>query len=447
MNKISELSNEKIAKIEEIIVNWMIDETIPGANLSIVNKDKLLYTEAFGSRDLKTNTPTTIDTLFGIGSCTKSFAALSLMILASRGKIDINEPVDQYLPVSLGKDVTSHHLMTHSSGMPSLAVSELLIDRMIDMDERGAPMGSFEDFFRHMNGAKEELAADPGERFFYLNEGYTLIGFLVEKISGKSFDEFVKENILDPLDMKRSTFDISRSENDVMTPYFMGKDGPEPTPIPSREMGYAPGGLLSSAKEMANYLIMNMNGGTYNDKEIIDPRSLKRMHEEHIELNSRSYGYGWSIKDFSGKKFVGHGGSIAVSTAHVAFTPDFGVVLLCNTAGGTPLECVVKGILAELYGKDHKKLDYFVREERLNSVVGDYESYKGLKKAKVEREGTVLKLTFKERLESQSLILIPDKPTAEGYKFHYLSSEGVKQPVEYDNGDLYIERWRLHKVD
>ncbi len=449
------LEEEKVKEIDKFVSEWMVEDRIPGVSLAIVGGQGVKYSQGYGSRELKRNLPATDDTLYGIGSCTKSFAALAVMRLAEQELISTDDPISDYLPVDFGEsDITIHHLLTHSSGMPSLAVSELLIDRLIDMDERGAPMGELGDFYRHLNNAVDEISADPGERFFYFNSGYSLLGELVRKISGQPFDRYVEKNILKPLEMNRSAFEKEKFEkdDDVMTPYFMEEDGAKPTPIPLRELGYAPGGLMSSVKEMANYIEMNLNKGEFRGKRLLSEKLLDKIHSAYIERPSGSYGYGWSIDEFMGKKFVGHGGSIAVSTAYVGFTPSIGIAILVNTAPSTSPQQIAKACLSIAEGRDYKEdVPYFKRKERMNKLTGEYHSYKGLKKAKVEALGGVLKLTFLERLEQQILALIPEDESLEENRFYAIMADGTKEPVEFDVNDdkvdLYIGRWRLHKKE
>ncbi len=443
-----------INSVDRFITEWMVEDKIPGVSISIVDKKGIKYSQGYGSRQLKGNLPATEDTLYGIGSCSKSFAALAVMQLVEKGLIELDELIAEHLPVDFGSQkVTVQDLLTHSSGMPSLAVSELLIDRLIGMDERGTPMGGLGDFYRHLNGAVDEIAAEPGQRFFYFNSGYTLLGELVRKLSGMPFEHYVGENILAPLRMDRSTYSKEdfESDSDVMTPYFMQKEGPEATPIPLRELGYAPGGLMSSVNELANYLVMNMNGGTFEDKKLLDDELLSSMHEPYIDRPSGAYGYGWSVDDFMGKKFVGHGGSIAVSTAYIGFTRECGVALLVNTAPSTSPQQVAKACLSIAEGRDHTEdVSYFKRRERMRSLSGEYHSYRGLKRAKVEGLGGVLKLTFLERLEQETYALVPEHKLLEDYRFYAVMADGTKEPVVFDvndNGiDLYIGRWKLHKI-
>ncbi len=446
------LPQEVKNEIEDFIADWMTENKVPGMSISIVKGDEKIYTRGFGARDLKDNVPATPDTLYGMASVTKSFTALGILKLVERGELNLDDYITEYVPTEWNNDVTIYNLLTHSSGMPSLGVSEALIDRLIEMDERGLPLSDLEDFYTHLNNAKEEIAAKPGEEFFYFNSGYALLGQIIEKVSGKSFPKFIDDEIFEPLNMKRSRFDYDEDEENIMTPYFMGEEGPEETPYPLREIGHPGGGLLSSANDLANYLIMNMNGGKFKDEQLIGSELLEKAHEPHIIREVGDYGFGWAVKGFDGEKFVGHGGSIAVSGGFIGFVEDIGIAICANTIPGSSYEEVAKRIIKTVKGGDGSEITYFKRDERMDHLTGTYKSYRGIKEMEIEKEFGLLKLTVKERLESTKVILIPKTKNVEDYQFYYLDGNGEKNKVRFevkDDGDidLFIGRWRLHKED
>ncbi len=450
--KADKLSPEVKKEIEDFIADWMTENKVPGMSISIVKGDEKIYTRGFGARDLKQNVPATPDTLYGMASVTKSFTALGILKLVERGELNLDDDITEYVLTEWDNDVKIYNLLTHSSGMPSLGVSEALIDRLIEMDERGLPLSDLDDFYTHLNNAKEEIAAKPGEEFFYFNSGYALLGQIIEKVSGKSFSEYIHDEVFEPLNMKRSRFDYDEDEEDIMTPYFMGEEGPEETPYPLREIGHPGGGLLSSANDLANYLIMNMNGGNFEGKQLVDSELLEKAHDSHITRETGDYGFGWAVKEFDGEKFVGHGGSIAVSGGFIGFVEDIGIAVCGNTIPGSSYEEVAKRIIKTVKGEDGSELTYFKRNEKMDELTGTYKSYRGIKEMEIEKEFGLLKLTVKERLESTKVILIPETKDVEDHQFYYLDGNGEKNTVRFevkDDGDidLFIGRWRLHKED
>jgi len=474
------LSSEKDTAIDFIlsfVPATMKKSKVPSVSLAILRGDELVYATSFGSRDVERNLPATPDTLYGIGSCTKSFVAMGVMQLVEKGKLSLDDPVSEYVPLKIGlpsKPITIHHLLTHSSGIPNLGTSTVALHRGLGV-ETGLPLGSVDDFYRHVNGAGEEIASAPGQRFFYLNEGYRMLGHIIQEVSGKAFDAYITENILSPLGMRRTTFSKQRFLMDPnrITPYLRRPDGSiVPTDFPYPEVSENPdfafvaaaGGITSSVRELTNYLSVNINLGAFEGKRLLSQEAMKSIQTLHIErepdpklclpFSKHGYGYGWDVvEDFLGYKMVSHGGSILVSTAHLAFIPDqkIGIALASNIAD-FPYAKVVQGVFAALMGKNPRQVPPTLRiQERLETLTGSYETYRGISKARVLNKGGLLYFEQTE-LESGSVLipLIPESDGLESNRF-YIWSEGTRQPVEFevhsaDKIDLYVERNRYHKI-
>jgi CubicO group peptidase (beta-lactamase class C family) len=457
-------------KFEGLIADAMMRDHVPGLSLAVVKDGKVVYARGFGARRFKDNAPATPNTLYGVGSCTKSFTALAIMQLMEQGKLSVHDPVKEHLPeFKVGKEenpITIHHLLTHSSGMPDLGGADVEIVRHLGVDEKWVPFSSFEDLMLHVNGAKDEVAAEPGKRFFYLNEGYELLGMIVERISQMRFEHYVRDRILRPLKMSRSTFvrEEFEKDSDVMTPYFMDKkDGSvvaTPTVHPIDRLSYADGGLVSSVMELTNYLIANMSHGVFEGTKLLDSALLQEMHKPHVQANFASlfgkmwYGYGWHMEDgFFGHMLVGHSGSTGVSSANLSFVPDLniGVIYACNVGGYGSMALIPPVVLAFLMGKDPlKEIPVFEIEKKMAMLVGEYAGYKGILKVSIVRKSGLLFMEVKEKLGEQSLPLIPESDKLESLRF-YTPMEGTRTPVEFvvdasGKVDLYIERYRFHKI-
>ncbi|RJS90401.1 serine hydrolase [Candidatus Bathyarchaeota archaeon] len=457
--------------IEKRVPELMAQRRVPGLSIAVVEGEEVVYAEGFGVRDVERSLPATPDTLYGIGSCTKSFVALAILQLVERGEISLDDPVSKYIPLKIGipgKPITVHHLLTHSSGIPSLGTSTIALSRGIRGDV-GIPFGSADDFYRHINGAQEEIADEPGRRFFYLNAGYRMLGDIIQRVSEMPFDVYIREKILKPLKMERTTFSKGDFERDPdrMTPYIKDKEGrliPKSFPYPdvksNPEFSFiaAAGGMLSSVRELTNYLRMNIDGGRFGNVELLSPELMEEMQRIHIErppglYGRNGYGYGWGvIENFLGHKLVSHGGSILVSTAYLAFVPEerMGVAMASNIAG-FPYAPIAQGIFAALMGKDPEEVVPLLRIwRRMDLLTGTYEIYRGLSRVKVVKHGGLLYLERGGWFSEMRVPLIPEREDMENYEF-YIYSEGVKQPVEFvvespEKIDLYIERNRYHKV-
>jgi CubicO group peptidase (beta-lactamase class C family) len=467
----ADLSAETERRIGSFVRDWLADESLPGASIAVVRGDECVYADGFGSRDLAENEPATADTLYGIGSVTKSVAALAVMQLQEAGELDVEDPVNDYVAIDFPAEITLHHLLSHSSGLPSLGTSEALIARQTGMGELGIPLGDRDDFHAYVESGLEEIAGDPGDRFQYCNSGYSLLGEIVADLTDQSFAEYVDTEILSPLGMDRSTFSAEdyESDHDAATPYILGDgsgdgngiESPEATDLPVRELSAAPGGLVSSVRELARYLALQKNGGAFDgaqDDEVdgtqlASEASFDRMHEGHIETDLGPYGYGWRRREVAGETVVGHGGSIAVSTAYVGFTPDdeWGVAVLCNGAADPNPKAVADGVFSVLLGDDPEEVPAFARRERVSDLTGSYESYRGVRTAEVSSDGGTLRFEFTDAFGGEGSALIPEDDSLETTEFYQLSESGTRKSVEFevseDGTDLFVDRWRLHKVN
>ncbi|MBP1987915.1 serine hydrolase [Halolamina salifodinae] len=455
------------------------DEGLPGLSVAVTDGDGVLFADGFGSRDLAGNRPATPDTLYGIASCTKSFAGVALLQLAESGICSVDDPVSAYLPVEFDDpEPTLHHLLTHSSGLPSLGVSETLLARRMRLPDPGVALGDIDDFYAHVNGATDERTDPPGERFAYCNTGYALLGEVVESLTGRPFDEYVAEHVFEPLGMERSTFDDHEFSmaDDHMTQYRRTEDGDlVASSLPTRDIGKATGGILAPVSELATYLRLHMNGGEAAGSRVLDANTLAQAHVGHVDVpgraagaseqagDDRTYGYGWfRDESFLGDRtLLGHSGSITVSSAYLGFLPDedLGVAIASNTSPDFPLGVVGEGVLAAALGADpHESVPFFRQQRRHARLCGEYTAYEGVMDATVEREGNVLQVSFDHPLNRSALPLTPSDPVRESgpqqadvvYRYEHVASDGRREPAAFRVKDgevsLLIDRWRLRQV-
>jgi len=464
-------AEREIARLSRQVVR---EENLPGLSVAVTDGDETLFADGFGSRDLAGNRPATPETLYGIASCTKSFAGVALLQLAESGICDLDDPVSAYTPVSFDDpEPTLHHLLTHSSGLPSLGVSETLLARRLRLPDPGIPMGDIDDFHAHVDAADAERTDPPGERFAYCNTGYALLGETVESLTGKSFDEYVGSHVFEPLGMERSTFDDHEFSmaDDHMTQYRQTEDGLMASSLPTRDIGQAAGGILSSVTELASYLRLHLNDGAAEGAELLDADTLGQAHIGYVDVPGtttgregpdREYGYGWfRDESFLGDRtLLGHSGSITVSSAYLGFLPDeqVGVALASNTSPAFPLGAVGEGVLAAAVGEDPESVPFFSLRRRHRRLVGAYSAYEGVMNATVERDGGTLRVDFDHPLKDGETVLFPAEsdggPAARRadtvYQYETVDSAGRREPVEFrvENGEvsLLIDRWRLRQA-
>ena len=451
---------EAFRKFEDFLFECMSKTHLPAISVAMVEDGKVVYSKGFGLRNKAYGFKATANTLYAIGSVTKSFTALSIMQLVNEGKLNLEDPVGKYAPLdlkSMGEPVRVWHLLTHSSGIPALAYAEAIIRYATGAGGKWIPMATYDELFTFMREAEKWAVTKPGERWFYLNEGYLLLGYIIEKISGMDYREYVRKRILEPLGMNRTFFGREKLEadKDAAVPYIITKEGEQ------KESGYvysltADGGLISNVMDLARYVTMYLNRGEYNGNRILPSELIEEMEKPRIKLpvqvfGGEAYGYGlMTVPNFLGYKLVGHGGSVLTATAYVGYVPErkIGIALLAN-GSGYPLSQLGMYGLALMLGKNPEELPFIKMEKQLEALTGRYETYKGTMDAQVVKKGSFLCIVIKDKYMEEVIPLFPENLEGSVKTFYTLQGGG-KLKVEFMvNGkdvDLIYERYRLKRV-
>ncbi|MDC8774248.1 serine hydrolase [Roseateles albus] len=329
---------------------------VPGASISIVKDGKVILSRGYGFRDLEKKLPMTENTVQPIASTTKSFTVAALATLVRDGKIKWDEPVREYLPdFRLHSDyatqtVTVRDLVTHRSGLPrhdavwfnSQLSREELIKRV-----------------RHF-----ELSAEPRARFQYNNLMYMTAGFLGGKVAGSSWEALVSEKVLKPLDMNATNFSIKDllKAPDHGTGYSLDNDEqPQAKPYTPIDAMGPTGSLNSSARDMANYLLMLTADGSYKGKTLITSGDLRAMTSGQMTLpdarlwperNGPQYGMGWFVSNYRGVTLVDHGGNMPGAATTVGFVParNIGVYATVNIGNSAMRDVILYAAIDRLLG-------------------------------------------------------------------------------------------------
>ncbi len=451
------------AKFERFILDKITETKLPSVSAAIFEGDQIIWSRGFGFRNLENGLAATPRTLYGIASVTKSFTSLAIMQLAEQGKLKIDDPIDQYMPFDIrpgGEKVRIWHLMTHSSGIPALAYAENFISGMTGAEAKWLMVSGYEDILTFMQDAGDWTLAKPGERWFYLNEGYVLLGHIVEQCSGQPYEEYIQSHILQPLGMTRTFFSKQDVENDsdAATPYInWAKEG---LPIPST-YAYgitADGGLVSNTYDLAQYVAMYLGWGKHNGVQLLSSDSIKEMETPRVAtpadegpFGDEGYGYGLGTKsNFLGHKLVGHSGSIGTATSYIGYIRDknVGIALVANGSGYSTSQMGMYG-LALAIGADPDELAYVRGARLLDELEGMYETYKGTSRYLVRRADDLLFVEYHDKYDSTSTVLIPELLEEKTRRFYSLSS-GVKTEMEFrvEDGkiELIYERYLLRKI-
>ena len=431
----------------------------PAISISIVKNNEIIYAKGFGFRDIENTLPATEYTIYGIGSVTKSFTALAIMKLVEQGKLSLDDKISKFITngPKIFNEITIHHLLTHSSGIPALGYAEAHIESIIDPGSKWFVFTKPDDVLTFMKNVDNWIISKPGEKFFYLNEGYVVLGEIISKVSGLKYEDFVKEFILKPLKMNRTYFhkDEIEKDIDVAIPYIIDKNG---KPIKTRyPFGItADGGLFSNVLDLSNYLIMYINRGKFNEVEIIEQKFIEFMENPYIKLpyelfGNESYGYGLIIiPNFLGTKLICHGGDVLVYTAFIGYLPNekIGITVLSNTST-MPLMIIGMYGLALMLNKDPNKLPFIKIENILKKIEGVYETYSGTIRVLIEKKGDFLYFIRRIKYFEKVMPLIPEEIEID-YVRCYTLSYGRKIYAEFyikDNIiELIFERYKFVKV-
>ncbi len=331
---------------------------IPGAALAIVEGDRIVYTRGYGRARPGGETPTP-QTPFALGSTTKSFTALAVMQLVEAGKIDLDAPVQRYLPwfrvadPAASAQITVRHLLNQTSGLSMLAGTVCLAD----VDDRPA---AAERQARAL--ASLELSQPVGAAFQYCNLNYNVLGLVIEAAGGQPYAEYVQQHILAPLGMRRTcTSRAAAKANGLATGhrYWFGAPvAASDMPFPSSAL--AAGGLISTSDDLARYLIAHLNGGRCGDAQVLSNAGIDEMHRGAAAQRVggaviAAYGMGWFVNQTGGTTLVSHGGNVPEFSSFLGLLPEQqkGVVLLVNADHGLPfvLMEVGEGLAALLAGQ------------------------------------------------------------------------------------------------
>ena len=308
---------------------------IPGAALAIVEGDQIVHQRGFGQTRPGGMPPSPL-TPFVLGSVTKSFTALAVMQLVEAGKVDMDAPVQRYLPwfrvadPQASAQMTVRQLLNQTSGLSS-------VSGWVPLDDFDSSPGAGERQARAL--ATLQLSRPPGSAFEYSNMNYNLLGLIVEAVSGESYAAYIQDHIFGPLDMRHSyTTRTEAQQNGLALGHRYWFAYPVAAPDLPLPRGSLPAGyLLSSTEDMSHYLIAQLNEGRYGDAQILSPAGIAEMHCPAAEFSMMGvslgqYGMGWFINDRDQVRIVSHSGVVPDFFAYMAIVPEQkkGLVLLLN---------------------------------------------------------------------------------------------------------------------
>ncbi|EIL94061.1 serine hydrolase domain-containing protein [Rhodanobacter spathiphylli] len=326
------LTADDLSTFLDGMVPYMIQRgDVAGGVISVVKDGQLLFARGYGYADLEKRTPVSPETtLFRPGSTSKLFTWTAVMQQVEQGKLDLDHDVNEYLdftiPARDGKPVTLRQLMTHTAGFEDTARG-LLPRKPEDVDLE-----------RYLKAHIPARIFPPGEIVAYSNYGCGLAGYIVQRVSGERFEDYIRQHILDPLDMHHSSFAMPLPPPLAALMAKGYKSASDGKPQPFELVDPAPAGALSSsATDMANFMIAQLQGGRFGDTRILKQATAELMHSRQYTAAPGLNGFdlGFYQEDRNGQRIIGHGGDTMVfhSDLHLLLDANVGIFMSFNSAG------------------------------------------------------------------------------------------------------------------
>jgi CubicO group peptidase (beta-lactamase class C family) len=285
----------------------------PGVAVIAVKDGKTVFRKAYGMANLELGVPLSPDSVFRLGSITKQFTAVSILMLAEEGKLALDDPITKFLPdyPTQGHTITVEHLLTHSSGIQSYTDMPGWMASKVAQD---LTLTELIDGFK-----KEPMQFAPGERYRYNNSGFVLLGAIVEKASGLSYAEFLKQRIFAPLGMKSSSYgDNGPLLAKRASGYTLANDQPANARYLSMTQPHAAGAIVSSVDDLALW-----DAALYEGKPVKAAWLEKAWTPYKLkDGKDTGYGYGWAIGKLRGRRVIEHGGGIFGFVTHALRIPE-----------------------------------------------------------------------------------------------------------------------------
>jgi len=318
--------------VDDYIQSEMKRDRIPGVALAITQGKTIVHSRGFGTA-APDGAAVTLQTGFMLGSMSKAFTALAVMQLVEGGKLELDAPVLRYLPWFAMADpqaaqITVRHLLNHSSGIPTRAPRAAGSDLSLESHARalaGVSLG-------HLPGAAHE----------YASPNYQVLGLVVEAVSGQGFAAYLQEKIFAPLEMRHSyvTREAARESRAMSSGHRLWFGLPVAAALPEEPDRLPTATLISSAEDIAHFLIANLNNGQFGANQVLSPAGMAELHRPAIAGERIHYAMGWRVGQIKGAKAVHHGGILPHFRGKMILLAEsgYGVVVLTNVSSvlGSP---------------------------------------------------------------------------------------------------------------
>lgn len=304
-------------KIDSLITTVLKDKNGPGGTFLIAKNGKPIYKKNFGKANIELDVDLNNESIFQLGSITKQFTAIAILMLAEQGKLNLQVPLKTYIPdYPNGENITIHQLLTHTSGIKDFTKMKTLSS----IAQKDLAPKELIDFFKN-----ENPDFMPGEKFEYNNSGFVILGYLIELVSGETYENFIKAKIFDKIGMKNSGYANDRNVIKNRAYGYQQKNGEyvNKTKI-SFNIPFASGALMSTVGDMLLWQ------NALNSHLLITEATSKKAFTSYQITNGESinYGYGWHIKAIDGRESRDHGGSIFGFKTMAVYIPSLNIYVI-----------------------------------------------------------------------------------------------------------------------
>ncbi len=370
-------------EIDALVAGILNRRPAVGLAIGVIRNGSLEYFRGWGLADIASREPVTEDTVFRIGSITKTFTAIAVMQLWEHGLVELDAPANDYLRafklISPGfRPATVRHLLTHTAGVPEWVHPTRMVrsgwfGETWALDERVPTLAEF-----YRGGLR--LAVEPGTTFTYTDHGIAVLGQMVEDLSGRRLHRYFREEIFAPLGMADTDLNrTERVESRLATGYRLRAAGPKAV-IDRRGVTAAAGAVYSTPRDMARYVAALLNGGGNEHGVVLKPETLAMMFEPHYQPDPRIPGMGLAFwrADLGAHRAVEHQGIVPGFNSQIWVAPDDGVGVMAFTNGArnavTWLTAETEGLLRHLIGVPDEAIrtDLPQRPEIWNQLCGWY---------------------------------------------------------------------------
>src|SRR5262245_19415977 len=339
---------EKLAAIEKAIEEKRNELGVPGVAVAIVKDDKAVFQKGFGLRDVERNLPVTADTLFAIGSCSKAFTAMAVVISQDEGKLSLDDSPKKLLPYFKLQDpeadakITVRDLLHHSSGLDRTDIAwytgALNREEAIRVAGLAKPTAKFR------------------EKFQYQNNMYSAAGEVVARANNTAWETYIAERFFKPLGMKSSDTSVKQMAQapDHATGYSL-EDKKTKKAMLRDLTNIAPAGAINSnVKDMSQWVRLVLGGGVFEGKRFVSEKGFAELVKKQIPaFGDGGYGLGWMLNKWEGHQVVSHGGGIDGFNSLVTLMPDqkLGIIVLTNVSGSALPQQIQNTVFENIVGK------------------------------------------------------------------------------------------------